>query len=360
MDKKLNFSQTVEQPFKTAIMGGGFDPFHLAHLNSLLTVKEKFQIDQILLIPSFKTPLKKRDTSGTAFHRLNMLEKMAELYSFIQIDKQEISRKGWSYTYKTIQELSKERKDEELFFIMGLDQFSIFEQWKNYDELLKKSHLIVTSRPGLKFPKRRSDFPKTLQSFVKSSYLKEGLLNGVKKISYEGEYKNIFFLPLKDMDISSSDIRQRVRNNNMISHLLPQEVDSYIKQNQLYLAEEEEERNSKKWIDFIIEELEAKKAYNIECYDLRSKSIPFSFGLIASASNMRQTKSLAQNLKKKIRENFQLKPLSEEGGEASRWIVLDYGDLVVHLFYDYTRRFYNLEELWESSKCENHFSKINL
>ena len=135
MNKRSNRNQTAKQaaspltekPIKTAIMGGSFDPFHLAHLNSLLTVKEKFQIDQILLIPSFKTPLKNKDTSSAALHRLNMLEKMAEPYPFIKIDRQEISRKGLSYTCKTIKELYKKRQKEELFFIMGLDQFSIFD-----------------------------------------------------------------------------------------------------------------------------------------------------------------------------------------------------------------------------------------
>ena len=63
-------------------MGGSFDPFHLAHLNSLLTVKEKFQIDQLLLVPSFQTPLKEKDQSGTALHCLNMLKKNHKALSF--------------------------------------------------------------------------------------------------------------------------------------------------------------------------------------------------------------------------------------------------------------------------------------
>ena len=355
MDKQSNSSKINQDTIKTAVMGGSFDPFHLAHLNSLLTVKEKFQMDQVLLIPSFKTPLKNKTPSSSALHRLNMLKKIVAPYSFIKIDSQEISRKGLSYTYKTIQELCKKRKKEELFFIMGLDQFSIFDCWKNYEEILKKSHLIVTSRPGLKFPKRRSDFPKKIQSFIKSHYLKDELLKDVKKISYKENFKDIYFLPLKDMDISSSDIRQRVKRKKMISHLIHPEINSYIKENQLYTLEEEE--NQKTWIDFITKELEAKKAYDIECYDLRSKPLPFSFALIASTSNVRQTKALAQHLKKKIRETFNLKPLNEEGEESSRWIVLYYGDIVLHLFYDYTRSFYKLEELWKSSPIENNISQ---
>ena len=495
MKAKLSSKTIKSKIIKRAIMGGSFNPFHLAQLNSVLTVKEKFQIDKIVLIPSFKTPLKEIDTSQTALHRLKMLEKMAKSYPFIEIDKQEISRKGLSYTYKSIQELSKKAEKEELFFIMGLDQFSIFESWKNYKEILKKTNLIVTSRPGFKFPKKHADFPKKLQFFIKSQVLKENLLEGVKKISYPEPYKSIYFLPLKDKDISSSDIRQRVKDKSRISHLTAQEITDYIKKNQLYVIEDkaktklipsspsqtkpkevkkvspsqtkpkgvkkvsssqtksegvkkvspsqtkpkgvkkvspsqtkpkgvkkvspsqtkpegvkkvspsqtkpkgvkkvspsqtksegvkkvsfshgktkdeklktkslednkqkalllEQQKadpDSQTLIDFITKELEDKKAYNIECYDMSLKPLPFSFILIASASNVRQTKALAQHIKKKVRQTFKLKHTSEEGEDSSRWIVLDYNDVVVHLFYDYTRSFYRLEELWGQAQTE--------
>jgi len=330
---------------KIAVMGGSFDPFHLAHLNSLLTVKEKFRVNQILLIPSFKTPLKEKAPSSSALHRLNMLKQIVAPYSFMEIDSQEILRKGLSYTYKSIQELYK--KKAELFFIMGLDQFSLFDLWKNHTEILKKAHLIVTSRPGFQFPKRRSDFPKKLQSFTKSHYLKKEDSQPIKQISYKGDFKNIYFLPLKDKNISSSNIRQRLKNKNKVSHLIPQEINSYIKDNQLYYEEEKAEENQK--IDFIKKELEAKKAFHIECYDLRSKPLPFSFAVIASATNIRQTKALFVLIKKKMKDKFKLKPLSEEGQDSSHWIVLDYDDIILHLFYDYTRSFYKLEEICKSS-----------
>ena len=325
-------------------MGGSFDPFHLAHFNSLLTVKESFKIDQILLIPSFKTPLKNKTPSSSASHRLSMLKKMASSYPFIEIDDQEILRKGLSYTYQTIQELSQKRKKEELFFIMGLDQFLIFDQWKNYENILKKTHLIVTSRPRLQFPQKRSEFSKKLQPFIKNASLKS--LEKIKKISYKQGFKDIYFLALNDKDISSCDIRQKIKNKESISHLIPQKIKSYIEENQLY------EDNENQKIDFIKEELEAKKGFHIECYDLRTKPLPFSFVLIASASNTRQTKTLALHIKKKLKERFDVKPLGEEGSDSSRWIVLDYGDILLHLFYDHTRAFYNLEELWTKNLNE--------
>ena len=97
-----------------------------------------------------------------------------------------------------------------------------------------------------------------------------------------------------------------------------------------------------------MKELAKKKAYDIKSFDLRSRPLPFSFGLIASAANTRQTKALAVHLKEKIKKSFGLQPINEEGQTEARWIVLDYGDLVIHIFYDYTKKFYKLEELWEA------------
>ena len=325
---------------KTGVMGGSFNPFHLAHLNSLLTVRELFALENIILIPSFQTPLKERAEEIKPFHRLEMLKLVLNSYPFMTVDDQEILRKGLSYTHRSISQLFKKSDKEELFFIMGLDQFYIFDRWKNFKEILKKTNLIVTSRPGLVFPQKAMDCPKGLKPLIKKRLSKEMTLTFTAK--------TIYFCALKDMDISSAYIRQRFREGKEAAHLLPKSVDWYIKENKIYTNKTwEAENQTKKLIDFSIKEFKKKKAYAIQSFDLRSKPLPFSFGLIVSGSNIRQTKALATHIKRKINEHFGLNPMSEEGKTESRWIVLDYGDLVIHIFYDYTRKFYKLEELWD-------------
>ncbi|MCZ0932973.1 MAG: nicotinate (nicotinamide) nucleotide adenylyltransferase [Oligoflexia bacterium] len=336
-----------KRQIRTAIMGGSFDPFHLAHLNSLLTVKEKFNLDYVLLIPSFKTPLKHETIEINPFHRLNMLKQVAENYPFLLVDDQEINRKGVSYTYKTVGELLKKRKQEELFFIIGLDQFYIFDQWKNYERILQKTDLIVTSRPRAQFPKRLSDLPLGLKALVKTRKSDHIVLKPVKDLS-KRKNKTIYFCKLKDMDISSSDIKKRLLEGKEFSHLLPKEVDLYIKENKLYTAQAKAPDHTRVLMEFSVKELKKKKAYDIKFYDFRNKPLPFSFAVIAIASNTRQTVAIANHLKKTIKERFDLAPWSEEGKESAKWIVLDYGDLIFHIFYDYTRKFYNLEKLWQS------------
>ena len=139
-----------------------------------------------------------------------------------------------------------------------------------------------------------------------------------------------------------------MKEGKTIKHLVPSAVSSYIKENNLYtdLKFDLEDKSLKQKISFCKKELEKKKSFDIQDFDLKDRNLPFSAIVIASCSNTTQVKSIARFLKKRMREEFGLKALNEEGLQESRWIVLDYGDLIVHIFYDYTRKIYNLEDLW--------------
>ena len=100
---------------KTGVMGGGFNPFHLAHLNSLLTVREQFELENIIVIPSFQTPLKTEKTADPR-RRLEMLTKVLSPYPFFSVDDQEIRRKGLSYTHRTITQLCKKKEQGVVFY----------------------------------------------------------------------------------------------------------------------------------------------------------------------------------------------------------------------------------------------------
>ena len=143
---------------KIAIIGGGFDPFHFGHKNSLFTVKEEFQLDKIIIIPTFQTPLKEKNISPA--HRLEMLKRVFAKDKQIVIDDQEVLREGISYSYKSCDQIVKQNKDSEIFLIIGMDQLKIFDKWKNFSKILKKTNLIVTSRARESFFNKKSEFPK--------------------------------------------------------------------------------------------------------------------------------------------------------------------------------------------------------
>jgi len=317
-------------------MGGGFDPFHFGHKNVFVTVKKKFHIDQFIIIPTYQTPLKENHTNS--FHRLNMLKQVFLNHPDVIIDEQEIDRKGISYSYKSCLQIVKTNPKAEIFLIIGMDQLTIFDQWKHFVKILENINLIVASRYGFKFFNKISEFPKKMQKFLNK---KQG-----HKVSLKNSKKHIYFCQLKDRNISSSMVKTKLKEGKSIQHLVPAVLRSYIQTHNLYVNQAED--LLKKKVDFCKQELAAKKAFNIQTFDLKDRNLPFV--IITSCPNTTQTKFLALFLIKRMKERFGAQILSKEGQAESRWIVLDYGDLIIHIFYDYTRRHYNLEELWAGKK----------
>ena len=323
-------------------MGGSFNPLHLGHINSLLTVKEIFQLDRVLVVPAFQPPLSPVLTGATALQRLEMLHQTFAWSSVIEVDEQEIKRKRTSYSYLTVENIAARAGFGELFFIMGLDQFSGFDLWKNGARILRSANLIVTSRPPNQFPKKSNELPLVIQPIFKSLSSKQVLL---KK-----PFRSIYFCSLTDRDISSSFVKEQLKNHQAITHLVPPAVDHYIKSHRLYGIHPRFCFPGRKTFRHFCEtELESKKAFEVQYFDLTARALPFSNGLIASSSNTKHTKALSRHLRKRIYETFNVQPLAVEGEKEGRWIVLDYNEWVIHIFYDYVRRFYGLEEIWKNS-----------
>lgn len=327
---------------KAGIIGGSFNPLHLGHINSFYTIRETFQLDKIIVVPAFRSPLAGPLTGASPFQRLEMLRQALDAYSFIEVDEQELKRQGTSYSYRTVENLAKRAQFKELFFIMGLDQFSVLDRWKNVHRILKQAHLIVTSRPKFQFPKKPEELPSVIQAVFKSW--------SAEKIWLKKPFRKVYFFPLKDKDISSSRIKTRLKNRQSIAHLVPPSVDHYIKTHRLYdIHPLSCFPDKKSLVRFCKTELENKQALDVQSFHLTSRNLPFSEGLLASSPNTRHAKALCRHLRKKIQETFNIQPLAQEGEKEGRWIVLDYNELVIHIFYDYVRDFYKLEEIWKGS-----------
>ena len=330
---------------KIGLMGGSFNPLHSGHINSLLTVKDQFQLNKILIVPAFQPPLSDPLTGASAVQRLEMLHQTFAMEPFIEVDEQEIKRKGTSYSYRTVENIAQQFSSAEVFFIMGLDQFFALDLWKNVPRILKNAHLIVTSRPRVHFPKNQEELPSVIKPHCKSW--------SSERIVLKKPFHSIFFCSLKDKEISSSLIKDRLKNCQSIARLVPPAVDHYIKTHRLYgIHSRFYFPKRKTFLHFCKAELEKKKAFEIQAFDLTSLALPFSDGLIVSSSNTRHAKALCRHLKKRIQETFNIRPLAVEGEKEGRWIVLDYNEWVIHIFYDYVRGFYKLEEIWKAGLKE--------
>lgn len=201
---------------KIGIMGGTFDPIHIGHLILAERVRDSKKLDQVIFIPTGVNPLKKDKNISSSVHRLEMLRLAIESNPYFSISTIEIERGGLSYTIDTLRALRVKYKDDDLYFIIGSDIIFQLEKWKDFKELFKLCKFILVDRPGNEY----KEIDEKIQEL---------------NINYQLSFERIT-LPL--MDISSSDIRNRVKSKKSIKYLVPTNVEDYIKKHKLYLEEE--------------------------------------------------------------------------------------------------------------------------
>jgi nicotinate-nucleotide adenylyltransferase len=326
---------------KVGIFGGSFNPPHMGHLNSLQTVLKKAGLHKIHVIPAAQNPLKTPVEGPTPEQRLEMTKLAVDTWgpSFF-VDDQEILRGGKSYTIDSIKHLRNSQSAEDLYLIIGADKLDEFEDWKDYKEILSESNLIVTSRPGYEFPKSKEELPKKLQKLVEEFdfnfiELKTG--------------RNIQFIHLQDVEISSSELRKWLRSGKNVEKHLPLSVEGYIKKHKLYQNLGHKIGDYEKFAQFCGDILFSKKGILVRGFDLRKMSAPSEYAIVASGTSTKHTTSLAESLVRAVKEEYNFLPQSMEGQDEGRWVVVDYGSLIVHVFYDFVRQEYSIENLWRGA-----------
>ena len=211
---------------KTGILGGTFNPVHMAHLAIAEEVKQAFQLDRILFIPAAEPPHK--DVAGEVSfkHRLAMVKLAIQDKPDFQVSDLEIRRQGKSYSVDTLEILKQEDPDGELFFIIGLDSYRDIASWKEFDRIFSLCQLVVTTRPGVEVSDPLAPLPVAIHSdfcYDETS----------KKIRHKsGNY--VFFLSKTKLDISSTRIRKLLHSGQSVTDLIPSAVSDYIEKNHLY------------------------------------------------------------------------------------------------------------------------------
>lgn len=187
---------------RIGILGGTFDPIHAGHLYLAKDVLRKLSLDKIVFIPTYLSPHKKGFRITEARHRYNMVKLAIGDNKKYQISPVEIRRKGRSYSVETLRQLRKRYGPSvELFFITGSDSLSELDKWKNLRGILGLCKLVVVKRPG--FAAR--DIP-----------------------------SNFITLDIDAKDISSTIIRNRIKEGKSVKKFLPEKVLRYIKKHRLY------------------------------------------------------------------------------------------------------------------------------
>ncbi|MEW6032302.1 MAG: nicotinate-nucleotide adenylyltransferase [Bacillota bacterium] len=201
------------QVARVGLMGGTFDPIHLAHLVTAEAALEQYQLDKVIFIPTGLPPHKQDHPVTDAEHRFNMVTLAAAGNERFEVSRIEIEREGPSFTVDTLEEMARRLPPgSRLYFITGADAILGIESWREPDRLFRLCRFIAALRPGIPVERAR-----------------EGLRRLEERYS-----SRILEVEAPALDISSSDIRRRVTASRSIRYLVPDAVEAYIRKHGLY------------------------------------------------------------------------------------------------------------------------------
>jgi nicotinate-nucleotide adenylyltransferase len=196
---------------RIGILGGTFDPPHIGHLVIAEEAREKLALAHVYFVPA-RQPPHKLDEPVTPFEdRLAMLRLALDENPFFTLSLVEANRPGPSYTVDTLRELRRELPPAtELYFIMGMDSLVNLPTWHRPQELIELCRLAVLRRPG----------------YSADMDALEEKIPGIKAC--------VVFIPAPELEISSTELQERVRAGHSIEYLVPDGVAQYIAEHHLY------------------------------------------------------------------------------------------------------------------------------
>lgn len=199
---------------KTGIMGGTFNPIHIGHLLLAENARDVFGLDEILFVPSGLSYMKSEIEIVDKKMRLEMTRLAIEDNPFFKLSMLEVEREGNSYSYETLEALRELDPETELYFIVGADSLFSMETWKRPEIIFQSCTILVAARDE-----------------KDNNELKE-------QIAYlDKKYKaKIGVVAMKEISISSTDIRDRIQKGKSIRYMVPDSVIAYIERHRLYMG----------------------------------------------------------------------------------------------------------------------------
>ncbi len=190
---------------RLAVLGGAFDPPHIGHLLLAQWALEELGIDRVVFMPYFSSAYKRPVAS--AEDRVEMVRLAIAGIEGFELDTREVERGGITYTIDTVEDLLKERPGLEIYWLLGADALRGLPSWKDWEKLVKLVKFAVATRHS------------------------EGLADQLR------DMVGVVYLSMPRIEISSSLIRERLRQGLSVRFLVPNEVEAYIKRHGLYSGE---------------------------------------------------------------------------------------------------------------------------
>lgn len=197
---------------KIGVFGGSFNPIHNGHLALAEYATDEAGLDYTIIIPAYESPFKLGTGGPEAMHHFRMAELAVAGNRRLAVSDREVTKTETSFTVDTLRELQEEHPGDRLYFIIGTDSFYEIERWKGAEELLGSYGFVVGHRPGYENEK--------LDAFAEA---------------IRGKYHaEVVLADIPQLEISSTDIRRRIREGKSIRYLVPDAVRDYINENGLY------------------------------------------------------------------------------------------------------------------------------
>lgn len=198
---------------KIGILGGTFDPIHNGHLALGRYAKEMFSLDRIWIMPNGNPPHKEEESiESNTKHRVEMVRLAIQDEPGFDLELYEVERKEVNYSYLTMEHFTKEFPEDEFYFIIGADSLFDIEKWRCPERLLKTCVILAAYRDG----KSRTEMD------ARIVYLNE---------KYQADIR---LLSMPEVDISSTEIREDMKDQISIKKMVPKSVYEYIVKHQLF------------------------------------------------------------------------------------------------------------------------------
>jgi nicotinate-nucleotide adenylyltransferase len=203
---------------KIGIFGGSFNPPHIGHLILAERCRELLQLDKIIFIPAYVPPHKTKLNLTNPNDRLKMLKLAIKGNPYFDCSDIEMKRKGKSFTYDTLVSILNKHTKYKLYLLIGMDNYNDFSGWKNYKEILELCKVVVINRYTAK--NKRTE---NTDNIIKSSCGKPI------------DYSSFIFIDTPIIEISSTEIRNRIKKGLPIKHYTTKSVEKFIVKNNLYI-----------------------------------------------------------------------------------------------------------------------------
>ncbi len=220
---------------RIGLLGGTLDPIHLGHVEAALAARRALGLDRVIVFPARVPPHRLQQPVASPYHRFAMTALAVNGLDGLAASDIELCAPGPSYTADTLTRFHERwaLPPAQIFFITGADAFAEIETWHRYPEVLGLSNFVVISRPGFPAEALRQRLPALARRMATAPAPDPNAERGIRRPE-PVESPGIFLVDAQTPDVSSTEIRRRLRRGEPLSGLVPAAVEQHIVQHGLY------------------------------------------------------------------------------------------------------------------------------